>query len=66
MTPYLSDPARAFNRAIALGVLSKDPTARNFAGNFMYMFDAEGKHAFKHIGLRQYVYAEAETQGSLH
>ena len=51
------DPKQAFDAAIQLGTLSRDPYAANYAGAFMYMgTDPQRGHAFKNIAQRFYVY----------
>ncbi len=51
------DPKQAFEEAIQLGTLSREPQASNYAGAFMYMFTDETRgHAFKNIAQRFYVY----------
>ena len=51
-----SDPDKAFERAIALRVLSEKPDRLNYAGAFMYMGDdASGDHLFKSKVTRQYL-----------
>lgn len=51
------DPQVAFEQAINEGRLSRNPSADNFAGHYMYMGPTvDGKHdAFKHIITRQYI-----------
>ena len=47
----------AFDAAIQLGTLSDEPSAPNYAGEFMYMgTDTERGHAFKHRDTREYIY----------
>ena len=52
-----TDPCEAFESAIQLGLLSANPCADNYAGQFMYMGtdDARG-HGFKHRDTREYVW----------
>lgn len=50
---------RAFDCAIAEGVLSRELNARNFAGDYMYMGQDAHGYAFKHIITRQYVHCVA-------
>jgi hypothetical protein len=57
------EPEVAFNHAINHGILSSNPTAENFAGNFMYMGTyAYGpvirKDSFKNIATRKYLHIE--------
>ena len=50
----------AFNEAIKSGLLSKDPAAKNYAGDYMYMGSAGipgGRAAFKNINTREYITA---------
>jgi hypothetical protein len=56
--PYVDQATAnvAFDRAIAAGILSKEPSAENFAGDFMFMGALEEGDAFKHIGTREYIY----------
>ena len=48
------DPPKAFEEAINTEILSADETARNFAGNFMYMYSRDGINYFKNINTRKY------------
>ena len=49
------DPQEAFERAIKAGVLSIDPQASNYAGDYMYMHtDPDGTDRFKNIETRRY------------
>lgn len=48
------DPQECFERAIKEGRLSTDPTASNYAGNYMYMGTWHGKDTFKNRDSRQY------------
>jgi len=45
---------RAFNLAIEEGRLSEDKDAPNYAGNYMYMGQGQGKALFKNIETRRY------------
>ena len=63
MTYHINDDQPAcFNRAIQAGILSSNPDAENFAGNYMYMFsdyDPLGGYPrdhFKHHETRRYVH----------
>lgn len=51
---------KAFNKAIADGILSDDARAVNFAGHYMFMgYSVSGTRlAFKNIDTRQYIYTE--------
>lgn len=53
----VEDPQAAFERAIAAGRLSDDPTRSDYAGHYMYMGPTtDGKHdAFKHVFTREYL-----------
>lgn len=51
------DLERAFNDAIASGILSDIPMKSNYADNYMYMYTQEGKDYFKHIDTREYISA---------
>ena len=58
------EASRAFDRAIRQGRLSDLPTARNYAGAYMFMGNHNGEDQFKHINTRQYLPAtitEAEA-----
>ncbi len=44
-----------FSKAINEGRLSADPSARNYAGYFMYMFTLDGQDYFKNSLTRQYL-----------
>lgn len=54
------DAQTAFNDAICLKVLSSDPNASNYAGNYMYMCTDRGRHQFKHHDTRCYVTCKAK------
>ena len=57
------DPRGCFDAAIRQGRLSEDPTAQNYAGNFMYMGTQtaslrpprQQKALFKSIATREYL-----------
>lgn len=49
-----NNPITAFRQAIKEGRLSSDPTAINYAGNYMYMGRAD-KDLFKNITTRKYL-----------
>lgn len=51
-----SESQAAFAQAIALGVLSDDVHAPNFAGNWMYMGRDSHGLSFKNINLRNYIH----------
>lgn len=58
--PKYRNPAEMFDKAIASGRLSTVESAPNFAGNYMYMGDADrGSAMFKHIETRAYLPAMA-------
>jgi hypothetical protein len=60
------DSREAFEDAIALGVLSDDPTSTRYAGKFMYMgTHPESGDAFKNIDRRNYLYVYDEIDRSL-
>ena len=46
---------QAFETAIRTGLLSRLPTAENYAGLYMYMGGYDGPAIFKHIDTRQYI-----------
>ena len=49
------DTEESFRAAIRAGVLSAEPSARNWAGRYMYMFhDEDGAAWFKHRDTRAY------------
>jgi hypothetical protein len=50
------EAAAAFDFAIKMNVLSKDHTAKNYAGNYMFMGRYSSGWAFKNIETRQYVH----------
>jgi hypothetical protein len=52
----------AFDRAIAAGILSKDPKSENAATHYMFMGALEEGDAFNHIGTREYVYHKPEAR----
>ena len=50
------DAETVFRAAILAGVLSAEPSARNWAGHYLYMFhDEDGTAWFKHRDTRAYV-----------
>jgi hypothetical protein len=50
------NPEHAFNAAIKSNVLSLNPSAINYAGNYMYMgTNANDEDLFKNINTREYV-----------
>ena len=49
------DPTAAFDDAILVGRLSAEPSADNYAGDFMYMGTRAGIDMFKHRATRQYL-----------
>lgn len=51
---FRDDPQKAFAEAIEQGRLSTDPTADNYAGNYMYMCTVDGKDLFKNSLTRRY------------
>jgi hypothetical protein len=52
----MADAQTAFELAISQGRLSSDPTAANYAGDFMFMGRNQSGHAtFKHRMTRQYL-----------
>ena len=54
------DAEEVFRAAIAAGVLSGEPSERNWAGNYLYMFhDEDGTAWFKHRDTRAYVFMAA-------
>lgn len=50
-----NDSDAAFKEAIQQGRLSRNDEDAHYAGNYMYMFHAEGKAQFKHIMTRKYL-----------
>ncbi len=54
MTEY-NDPQAAFERAIAEGRLSDDPSSPVYAGRFMFMGARDGLDLFKNIDTRRYL-----------
>lgn len=50
-----TDPRKAFDRAIAMGILSAAEESEHFAGGFMYMGDEDGHHMFKNRNTRAYI-----------
>lgn len=56
MQEQMEEAHNAFEYAIAKGLLTANPAAPNWAGNYMYMgVWAKGK-AFKNINTREYSY----------
>ena len=54
--PPMKDSKQAFEEAIKSGRLSTDPTASNWAANYMHMGPSvNGGDAFKNIETRQYI-----------
>ena len=50
------DAGAVFRAAVAAGVLSAEPGARNWAGHYFYMFhDGDGAARFKHRDTRAWV-----------
>ncbi|MBF86308.1 MAG: hypothetical protein CL489_17780 [Acidobacteria bacterium] len=45
---------KAFDKALADGRLSKNPSASNYEGNYMFMGNDKGKDTFKHVQSRKY------------
>ncbi len=54
LKPTFKDAQQAFEDAIKEGRLSKNPTASNYAGKYMYMGTWDSKDTFKNINTRQY------------
>ena len=52
---HWKDADRAFADAILSGRLSDDPSAPNYAGNYMYMGPGTGGDAFKNRLTREYI-----------
>ncbi len=58
------DAGAVFRTAIAAGVLSAEPGARNWAGDYFYMFhDGDGAAWFKHRDSRTHVTMTARRSG---
>jgi hypothetical protein len=49
------DPEQAFDHAIEVGLLTTSPDCPDYAGNYMYMYTADGLDYFKHIDTREYI-----------
>ena len=47
--------SRAFFNALLSGRLNSDSRADNYVGDYMYMFEEDGKDFFKHIDTRKYL-----------
>ena len=59
------DAGAVFRAAIAAGVLSAEPGARNWAGDYFYMFrDRDGAAWFKHRLSRTHVTMTARRSGN--
>ena len=59
------DAGAVFHAAIAAGVLSAEPGARNWAGHYFYMFhDRDGAAWFKHRLSRTHVTMTARPAGN--
>jgi len=59
------DAGAVFRAAIAAGVLSAEPGARNWAGHYFYMFhDRDGAAWFKHRSSRTHVTMAARPAGN--
>ena len=59
------DAGAVFRAAIAAGVLSAEPGARNWAGHYFYMFhDRDGAAWFKHRLSRTHVTMTARRAGT--
>ncbi len=60
-----TDAEAGFRTAIAAGVLSAEPGARNWAGHYFYMFhDRDGAAWFKHRSSRTHVTMAARPAGN--
>ncbi|MCY4548412.1 MAG: hypothetical protein OXC28_08585 [Defluviicoccus sp.] len=60
-----TDAEAVFRTAIAVGVLSAEPGARNWAGHYFYMFhDRDGTAWFKHRLNRTHVTMTAQRSGN--
>jgi len=54
--------ATAFFNALLSGRLSSDTRADNYVGDYMYMFEEDGKDFFKHIDTRKYLKSDTIEQ----
>jgi len=66
MTIYLHSstvsPQLAFAKAIAAGAFTRDNSAANFAGGFVFMGEGErGQFVFKHVDTCAYIVLEEKT-----
>jgi len=52
----------AFDLAIKRGILSIDPSAANYAGDYMFMGHHAGHDQFKHVTTRQYITPTEQQQ----
>lgn len=59
MTTTFVNPQDAFQQALDTRVLTLGNAFGNCVDEFMYMGTKDGKHAFKHIDSRQYLYCPA-------
>ena len=50
---------QAFEQALEVGLLNKEPSSPRFVGDYMYMATMDGKHQFKHIITRKYIFMVA-------
>ena len=59
------DAETVFRAAILAGVLSAEPSNRNYAGHYLYMFhDEDGTAWFKHRDTRAYVSMRARGRAT--
>ena len=59
------DAEAVFRTAILAGVLSAEPSDRNWAGHYLYLFhDEDGAAWFKHRDTRAYVSMSARRQAA--
>ena len=59
------DAEEVFRAAILAGVLSAEPSKRNWAGHYLYMFhDEDGTAWFKHRDTRAYVSMTARQRAA--
>jgi len=61
-----ADPDAVFDRAIALGHLSQDPTDDRYAGDWMYTSHRtlDGRAGFKHKRTRIYLWVSLDPTAS--
>jgi hypothetical protein len=50
-----ADPIECFDHAISTRAMSDNPSADNYAGDYMYMHSTNSHDHFKHVDTRNYL-----------